>query len=1255
MRKTNSNSTKPTPLTQEELERRSNLLCRKMEKYGICSFGDRCHYSHEMTRPVYDRRSHKREPSPPKEEPQTEEKIIQELLDELSFGGSARKYLGRNPTMSFLQALVVFNKSLALLVPSDESTLVDNQSLVDAMTLLMSSSNNDALTRYINKNVVICSTDDIAYEVHKGFREAFALPDEVMCLFDVRETETGEASYAGKLKVNQLELAKRTPDAIPSKEFLDYLSSTCGLSTNTGFMTMRKNHELTGGYQVRHFIAILTLFEADKEVCLRLEALKRQEDELQQEADVKVALMRECLTAGNPHLKTAFNLLTSLSELTAFAKALSEEDQKVLISVFGSFVAYLSHQVQMNLSFKITRDSLTTSFKSFTKSRCVDHESHKLKSGFCDFVKTPEFIELRKLLGAKTSSVQRKSKEILDVGEIFKRMLKEILPSYLDKVKPENRDQFCIDLVKHLLPFAYLVFLAPSHSYMLSGQWKKGYMHEGKLVEVYDYAEMSNGKEKSEKSILYWLLQGLRSKDTSSKKYSSIYSFAKLSSLFTSLEPSCDGESKQVFSPDLLFDALNEVLKTNFLKAGNFPVTMQSLENQKSSLFKMDDESKVLSVSVSESVAYCLYLGYGSSQDDLKTRQFSDMTALFKCDRMFLVEIVSSWTSSSYGSSSEKSIAILRTMKFENQSKKIVNAMEAFMKLLEESKRDDLLRRAYDIMSLANKVVEIQGTMFFMSLVDALLVVLLQDKLNKVKFLDIMNIVYMGKNDMKEMKISFPKVKTYCETLDAPDTMKQRLRDLLCEGDPRSDEKELKELGKVVQVLEPLLCKKDLPDESIHGCLKRGMPFILNSFSMTLLLGTVSGFERVEADDAPPDITNWLTENVQSFFNRELELFISGQANKISFDLCKRMKDATLPSDRLKLLGFVKFQSSIVNLINSMMSSIGLPYSLTHETFSANFPKTTRCKNPEELIANHVMKVLSSSDGEVVQFTEQMRSLLQPLILKAVHAVCRTEVPKSNEKTVKVDTVLLSVVKTELGKSTTMDYLFEMCLQYWKLDLSRELILGVLQHFFSTANVKLVRELHTLVLKYDVQFTTSELKTYDKLFTFLRSTDESIPINESDTPYETSDDDFLQTMLDSIQSDHWNDTKQVELCKPLVKKSLRGIRIQRVREPDSGMAVGREPAPAPVSEEPAPAPAPVLEEPETVSEDDSDHVDQSKGPCDIATLRELLESNNKEKAIEYLNSVLLDDDDTLLDIFNYLGSEDSECAEALEAVNQSFE
>ena len=362
------------------------------------------------------------------------------------------------------------------------------------------------------------------------------------------------------------------------------------------------------------------------------------------------------------------------------------------------------------------------------------------------------------------------------------------------------------------------------------------------------------------------------------------------------------------------------------------------------------------------------------------------------------------------------------------------------------------------------------------------------------------------------------------------------------------------------------------------------------------------------------------------------------------------MKDATLPSDRLKLLGFVKFQSSIVNLINSIMSSIGLPYKLTHETFSANFPKTTRCKNPEELIANHAMKILTSSDGKVVQFTEQMRSLLQSLILKAVHAVCRTEVPKSNEKTVvKVDTVLFSVVKTELGKSMTMDQFFKICLQYWKLDFVRELILGVLQHFFSTANIDLLRELHTIVLKYDVQFTTSELETYNKLFTFLRSTDESIPINESDTPYETSDDDFLQIMLDSIQSEHWNDAKSVEVCKPVVKKSLRGIRIQRVREPDSGMAVGGGPAPEPVSEEPAP---------ETVSEEDeSEHVDQSKGPWDIATLRAILDSNNKEEAIKYLNSVLLDDN-TIQEIFNYLQAEEAEestCAEALNALNQAYD
>jgi hypothetical protein len=1254
MRRTNLNSTKPTPLTQEDLKQRSKSsksICRHMSQHGRCDYGNSCLFSHDMTRPVYDPRTHKKEPSPPKEEPQTEEKIIQKLLDELSFGRSARKYLGRNPTMSFLQALVVFNKSLALLVPSDEITLVDNQSLVDAMTLLMSSSNNVALTRYINKNVMICSTDDIAYEVHKGFREAFALPDEVMCLFDVRETETGEASYAGMLNVNQLELAKRTPDAIPSKEFLDYLSHNCGLSGNAGFMTMCKNQELLGtsAYKVKDFLAFLTLHEAEKEFNARLEALQRQELAAKQEADVKVALMRECLTTGNPHLKTAFMILTSLSELTTFASALSKEEQNVLISVFGSFVAYLSHQAQTVSSFSITSDLLMTSFASFSKSRHVDQASYELKSNFCEFVKTPAFTELRDFLEKKTSLTHKKSKETLDVGEIFKGMLKEILRIYLDKVKLEARDKFCIDLVKHILPFAYLLSQAPSYSNMLSEQWRKGFFKEEKLVEVYDYKDMA--PEGRAKSILYWLLQGLRTKDTAStkKKSSPIDSFAILSSKFTTLETSGNGQSKAVFSPELLFEALDEVLKTNFLKASDFPVNLKSLQKIESSLFKID-ESEELSVSMSESVAYCLYLGYGSSQDDPKTRQFSDMTALFKCDRNDLVEVVFSCSYSSYGSSFEKAIAILKTMGFENQNKSMVNAMKTFMELLDESEKDDLLRRAYDFMSLAYQITCIQGPKFFMSLVDALLVVLLQDKFKNVKFSDIVNMVYSGKSKMEDMKFSFPKVKDHCQKLGDRDTMKQRLIDLLCEGTPFSNEAEIDELRNTVQLVFPLLCTENLPACNPHDSFKRALPYYLDQYAMTLLLTTVSGFKEVEADRASSDITNWLTENVQSFFNRELELFISGQANKISFDLGKRMKEAILPPDRLKAVGFVKFQSSIVNLINSIMSSIGLPYKLTHETFSANFPKTSRCKNPEELIANHAMKILTISDGKVVQISDQMRSLLQQLILKAVHVVCRTEVPKSKEVGVKVHTVLLSFVKTEIGSSKTIVQFFNKTLPYWKLDFVRELIVGILVHVFSIENVKLVRELYSLVREYNVQFTSSDLETYNKMFTFLKSMDESIPINESNTPYETSDEDFLQMMLDSIQSDHWNDTKHVEVSKPVVKKSLRGIQIVSV-QPNSGIAVGGGPAPEPetVSEEPAPEPV--------SEEDESEPIDQPKGQCDIATLRSILESDDKTKAIKYLNSVNLDgdEDEVLIEILQYLQTEESTCDKALEALNQAYD
>lgn len=1239
MSKSTSNTTKQPPPTPEELERRSKLLCRNMTEYKQCSFGPKCHYSHELTRPVYDPRSHRREPSPPKQapQPQTEEEIIKKFLEEHQFGKSAKKYLGLIPTMGFLQVLVVFNKSLVLMAPIDQSTPINKQLLVESMSLLMSSSGNEALKKFIKRNIDGCQSDADNLDVFNGIRTALAIPAELMNLFDVPETETGGSSYAGAVKVNQVELARKTPDAAPSKELIVYMTRNCGLAGNAGFTTMCQNHELLGtasAYKVRDFLAILTLHDAEKEVNARLEALQRQELAVKQEADVKVALMRECLTTGNPHLKTAFMLLTSLSELTTFASNLSKEEMNVFISVFGSFVAFLSHQVQTVPSFRITSEFLKNSFASFTKSRCVDQESYELKSNFCDFVKTHAFTELKLFLEKKTSSTHKKGNETLNVGEIFKRMLKEILLiRNLDNVKLDERDKFCIDLVKHILPFAYLLSLAPTHSNMLSGQWRKGFTKEEKLVEVYAYSEMSHGREKS---ILYWLLQGVRNKDTAStkKKASALDSFESLSSKFTTLKTCDNGQSKTVFNQELLFNALDEVLKTNFLKAGDFPVNPKSLQEQQSSLFKID-ESGELGVSIPDPVAYCLYLGYGSSQDDLKTRQFSDMTALFKCDRKFLVEVVSSCNSSSYESPFEKAVAILKMMKLDQRYK---NTVSEFMDLLDKSQKDDLLRRAYDVMSLAHQITCIQGPKFFMSLVDALLVVLLQDKFKNVKFSDIVNMVYTGKNNMDDMKFSFQKVKNHRDGLGVGDTMKQRLTDLLCEGAPRSNEVEIEELKKIVQSVYHILCTENLPDVHPHETFKRILPFILDQSSLTLLLNTVRGFERVEADRASPDITNWLAQNVQSFFDRELENFISGQAHQISFDLAKRMKEAVLPADRLKAVGFAKFQSSIVNLINSIMSSIGLPYKLTHETFSANFPKTTRCKNPEELIAIHAMKILTSSDGEVVQVSDQTRSLLQQLILKAVHAVCRTEVQKPKEVAVKVETVLLSFVKTELSNSPTIVQFFNKCLPYWKLDFVRELILGVLQHFYSLENVEFIQEIYTLVQKYGVQFSEDELETYTKLFTFLKSNDVSLPKSGS---YEMSDDDFLQAMLDSIKSDHWNDTKQVEVSKPVVRKASKEIRIVRDVPPDSGIAVGGGLAP----------------EPETFSEEDdaeSEPVEQSKGPCNIATLRTILESDVKQKAIEYMNSVLLDDE-TLKEILDFLESEDSNCDDARESLNQNYE
>ena len=192
---------------------------------------------------------------------------------------------------------------------------------------------------------------------------------------------------------------------------------------------------------------------------------------------------------------------------------------------------------------------------------------------------------------------------------------------------------------------------------------------------------------------------------------------------------------------------------------------------------------------------------------------------------------------------------------------------------------------------------------------------------------------------------------------------------------------------------------------------------------------------------------------------------------------------------------------------------------------------------------------------------------------------------------------------------------------------------------FETANVSFICELYSLVREYDVQFLDDEMKAYSNLFSFLTSKGDSISANEG---YDTSDEDFFEIIKESIGSDHWNDTKQVEVSKPVVRRSLKGIQIRKVRQQsfESGMAIGGGPAP----------------EPETVLEEESD--DQSKGRCDIEMIRRILISENMMEAIKYLNSVNLDDDTndtTLIEILKYLQSDDSNCADALEAINQSYD
>lgn len=1083
------------------------------------------------------------------------------------------------------------------------------------------------------------------------------------------------------LSLDPLAQAREDLDGIPNPKFLDHLANACGLRDNKGFCEMRSSHEKLAEFSPfrnNSFLGILSVYEATKQANELLEAQRLNElkDRVAEEARAK--LLQECLKKGNLNLKIAFRILQNPSEFLIFLQSLSKPDCETLVSVFGPFMSYLAQGCDKN-ECQITSDFFSTRFMSFTKSRKLDQKTAVFKERFFKIVNTEIFDKLIQILSVNTSSLHRSkngsSGTPIPVQDILKYILKELVDIYEDKVPRDEREGFYMGLVKELLPLAFLISLSPDNSNMLAGRWKKGEIDKRTNQPVNHYIKMQNRSEK--KSILYWLLMNLT--QNRRRNQSSCDTFDKLPSEYTRefeiVKP--DGfstEKKRVFSPDLLFQAIREVVEQNFLKASEFPVKVQNMRDELlGTLFCVEDDTISVSPECPNELLLGIYFSLGCNEKDQHTRQFSDVKAVMHMDSDIILNVVQMCQSFNTENQMESVLSIIQLLGFEND-RTLVRPLITLLTLISENTSEDILRKAYDIMSFAMTLIEIHNCNdgYFMSLVDALVVVLLTEKFPNVRQFDIVNALYEAKSDpAKVLYVNSKWVQSFVDTLTDSDSRKARLTDFISRG-KSSNPNNFEEMKSIVSSLRPILCLHDLVGESFHEKFKRIFPFLFDETSLVMLSTTDIEFEIESSKFSHSrDYSVLMLNKINDLFEKEITAFIASQNCRIQSDLKARMKEISqieVIVDRFIAFGLTKHASAIANLLNSLFSTLALPHHLNAETFFSGFPKTKGLSQYEsaKLVCDYVLSVIgivkpvepakpveavekkkkskeskaelkaepeANYKASLAEFNLAMDKfkIFENIVFRAISAIYRVDIPKEEGATFKkAPTIQLSGLKDILLKSTTLVDLFGRCLPYWKSPLVRELILPILDHKFKCGD-RCVFSLYREIQSFSVSFESSESSQYKDMFSFLTNAEAVLQKTDS---YNMSDDDMIAQMNESLCSDFWNESEiEVEISSQDIQRNRKHLLRRRPEHDDeSEISFGGGPAPDP--------------DPEVVEYDS----DPAVVAFDVGQLRSLLANDSKDDAIAYMES-LPSRDEIEEGILNMLKEEDSICQSVLEAVN----
>lgn len=1263
------------PLTEEQKNDRRKWMARtpckhgencERHKQGNCSF---LHGGRVVT---HDPRSHQQvQPPPP-----TEKDIIKKILSIEGFGRTSSGMLNIvGDKLALLRVLLNATASFIKLKNMNDSLSgEDSESSLSSEFLTTVDQMISSFNPFVETGTKLGEAfaglrkllTDSNYETRNGAIDRclanFALPEGIEDILKAFHSQT--ASYATAVNLSPLDFARNHPNQTPTPEFISFLQTIDGFSDFDAFRILLSTHSKLGSKSTLKNLAFVGAYntfeglqEGNRLVGEQL-AFQAEKDK-HRKTVAQIVKEIQCFKATN--LAVSFQIMAAnRAVFDEFVSELSETDRFILQTNFTTFMSVYSAYMSMSLSKggTISHESLNGAFAKFLHSFKHDEQSRNLDKQFFEFSRKPKFSFFWKLFNTQCPCPDTSGKSKISSSDVFKRFLKAIDGVFGTSIKESERSEFEIQMVKRGLVILLMVMMSPNEfSPLVSKAYKKS------------YHQMTTD---SYKSFLYSLSQTAYKFQGKKHTIPDNFEWSALPNLFMQ-------GREQKFSTDYLFEGIDATL-SNFMSAKNTGLNSVNVrafleDNNLDWLFEFTEDNDGVYIRVKDDqlpieVIAVLMRCYAVDEASEGARQVSHLKALLslKPDQIrIMMKLLIALPSSEDKEDHFEALLNLLDLRIDNKEH-AVSGLDTFLSLLQDKIDSDVYSEALFMMSVFSYI---QNTFdcyrYFMNLPSAIIFVLMKKRFPNLTHCEIANELYKVRHghDRGTVFLNPNSIIKARDALHDSSSMKEALRPFtITMPTKKSDEvikttpSELAQCRELVQMFKMLFEEHCKP---LSEFLKRGLPYVMNPHYLAELFQD-SG-EQVEVSASEESLEDSLNKRLKASFMMILKQSISQLSRQIFFDLSKKFEDivkgVSVPANRLLFYKFVRHMAAWINLINAIFQSMGIERRVSFDQIMEDLPDTKSKEmsslEKARLMTVHACKILNITVPEnwddFVQ--DDQNSVLFWVVYETLIATYNTELPKTElrveEKVIR--TIPIHELKTILENCSTLDELFTKCLPYMESRLVRGFLLPVLNSHFTNGNKQKLDSLLRLLGNYDSKFTTEDKNGYDPLFKYIASPCDLAESSVGD--YENALFDDIKTSLSTDED--WTDAHVVvAISEPIVKQVKSRFKITQTSQVDSGMSSGGGPAVEAVEENEDQDGEQCVDDP---AEDHSlaEPVEASVIPyLDMTQLRSLLDKDDRQSAIEYLQSGLFsnqNNEDIREGLIAMLNNHENTCGFIIEGLN----